>query len=112
MEDLDIVNLIYNRDDLGIAELRNKYNDLLYSNKTWDLILLDDMMPKLSGVETFKKLKEDRKFNTPVVILTANAVSGMKEKYLSYGLDDYLAKPIDKLELDRVLDKYLMLLLF
>ena len=79
----------------------------MIKNNKYDLILLDDMMPKLSGVETFKKLKEDRKFNTPVVILTANAVSGMKEKYLSYGLDDYLAKPIDKLELDRVLDKYL-----
>ena len=79
----------------------------MIKNAKYDLILLDDMMPKLSGVETFKKLKEDRKFNIPVVILTANAVSGMKEKYLSYGLDDYLAKPIDKLELDRVLDKYL-----
>ena len=79
----------------------------MIKNAKYDLILMDDMMPKLSGVETFKKLKEDRKFNTPVVILTANAVSGMKEKYLSYGLDDYLAKPIDKLELDRVLDKYL-----
>jgi signal transduction histidine kinase/CheY-like chemotaxis protein len=79
----------------------------MIKNNKYDLILMDDMMPKLSGVETFKKLKEDRKFNIPVVILTANAVSGMKEKYLSYGLDDYLAKPIDKLELDRVLDKYL-----
>ena len=79
----------------------------MIKNNKYDLILMDDMMPKLSGVETFKKLKEDKEFNTPVVILTANAVSGMKEKYLSYGLDDYLAKPIDKLELDRVLDKYL-----
>ena len=79
----------------------------MIKNNKYDLILMDDMMPKLSGVETFKKLKEDRKFNAPVVILTANAVSGMKEKYLSYGLDDYLAKPIDKLELDRVLDKFL-----
>ena len=76
-------------------------------NTKYDLILMDDMMPKLSGVETFHKLKEDDSFNTPVVILTANAISGMKEKYLSEGLDDYLAKPIDKLELDRVLDEYL-----
>jgi len=74
---------------------------------TYDLILMDDMMPKLSGVETFHKLKEDNKFKTPVVILTANAISGMKEKYLKEGLDDYLAKPIDKQELDRVLKKFL-----
>jgi len=76
-------------------------------DNTYDLILMDDMMPKMSGVETFHKLKEDNNFNIPVVILTANAISGMKEKYLSEGLDDYLAKPIDKLELDRILNEYL-----
>jgi len=76
-------------------------------DNNYDLILMDDMMPKMSGVETFKKLKEDKDFDTPVIILTANAVSGMKEKYLSEGFNDYLAKPIDKLELDRVLGEYL-----
>ncbi|MEE3343633.1 MAG: ATP-binding protein [Bacilli bacterium] len=75
--------------------------------KEYDLILLDDMMPKMSGVETFKKLKEDKNFKVPVVMLTANAISGMKEQYIGEGLDDYLAKPIDKLELKRVLNKYL-----
>ena len=76
-------------------------------NNTYDLILLDDMMPKMSGVETFKKLKEDKSFKTPVVILTANAISGMKENYLKEGLNDYLAKPIEKTELERVLKKFL-----
>ena len=77
-------------------------------NNTYDLILLDDMMPKMSGVETLKKIKEEYpKFKTPVVVLTANAISGMKEKYISDGFDDYLAKPIDKLELKRVLKTYL-----
>ena len=65
------------------------------------------MMPKMSGVETFKKLKEDKNFKTPVVILTANAISGMKENYLKEGLNDYLAKPIEKTELERVLKKFL-----
>ena len=73
----------------------------------YDLILLDDMMPKMSGVETLKKLKEINGFNMPVVILTANAISGMKEKYLEEGFNDYLAKPIDKVELKRVLNHYL-----
>ena len=76
-------------------------------NNIYDLILLDDMMPKMSGVETFKKLKEDKNFKTPVVILTANAISGMKENYLKEGLNDYLAKPIEKTELERVLKKFL-----
>ena len=45
--------------------------------------------------------------NSGVIALTANAISGMKEKYLNDGFDDYLSKPIDKLELRRVLEKYL-----
>ena len=73
----------------------------------YDLILMDDMMPNMSGTDTLQELKKDTNFNTPVVVLTANAISGMKEKYLNNGFSDYLAKPIDKLELDRVLKKYL-----
>ena len=73
----------------------------------YDLILLDDMMPKMTGGETFVKLKEIEGFNTPVVILTANAITGMREQYLSEGFDDYLAKPIEQLELNRVMKKYL-----
>ena len=73
----------------------------------YNLILLDDMMPKLSGKETLKELKKDTNFKTPVVVLTANAISGMKEKYLDLGFDDYLAKPIEKEELKRILNKFL-----
>lgn len=83
-------------------ECLNKVNEGKY-----DLILLDDMMPKMTGGETFVKLKEKEGFNTPVVILTANAITGMREKYLSDGFDDYLAKPIEQLELNRVIKKYL-----
>ena len=74
---------------------------------SYDLILLDDMMPKMSGVETLGELKKQEDFNIKVIALTANAITGMREKYLSSGFDDYLAKPIDKLELDRVLKEYL-----
>jgi len=82
--------------------------DLLKSGNKFDLILLDDMMPKMSGTETYGKLKtEIEGFNTPVVVLTANAIAGMKDKYMEAGFDDYLAKPIEKPELHRVLMKYL-----
>ena len=64
------------------------------------------MMPRMSGVETLQKLKENPNFSIPVIALTANAISGMKEKYLSEGFDDYLSKPIDKKELERVILKY------
>lgn len=76
-------------------------------DNNYDLILLDDMMPKMSGVETLKKLKENEDFKTPVVVLTANAISGMKEKYLNEGFDNYLAKPINKEELKNILEKVL-----
>lgn len=76
------------------------------SGEKYDLILMDDMMPRLSGVETFKILKSLDGFNINTVALTANAITGMKEKYLSEGFDDYLAKPIDKKELNRIIVKY------
>ena len=65
------------------------------------------MMPKMKGTEALHILKQDSSFNTPVVALTANAISGMREKYLNDGFDDYLAKPIDRSELDRVMKEYL-----
>ncbi len=74
----------------------------------YDLILMDDMMPKISGTETLQELKKLDHFNTPVVVLTANALEGMKEKYLEAGFVDYLSKPIDKKELERVLSKTLV----
>jgi len=65
------------------------------------------MMPKMSGVETFKKLQEMDDFTIPVIALTANAIAGMKENYLNIGFNDYISKPIDKKELERVLKEYL-----
>ena len=73
----------------------------------YDLIMLDDMMPRMSGVETLKKLKEIKGFDTKVIALTANALTGMREKYLSEGFNDYLAKPINKEELNKIINKYL-----
>lgn len=77
------------------------------SGAHYDLLLLDDMMPKMSGVQTLQKLKELPNYNIPTVALTANALSGMREQYIAKGFDDYLAKPIEKEELDKILAKYL-----
>ena len=77
------------------------------SNNKYDLILLDDMMPRMTGTETLQKLKEIETFNTPVVALTANAITGMKEEYINRGFNDYLSKPIIKEDLNRVMKKYL-----
>lgn len=77
------------------------------SGETYDVILMDDMMPKMSGTETLNKLKEDPNFKIPTVALTANAITGMREKYISEGFDEYLAKPIEKEELIKVMNKLL-----
>lgn len=79
----------------------------IVNGEKYDLILLDDMMPKMSGSETLIKLKEIDNFNIPVCVLTANAITGMREEYLSKGFNDYLSKPIVKEELNRVIKKYL-----
>ncbi len=75
----------------------------LVQQKHYDVIFLDHMMPEMDGVETLHYIRtmgECPCQDTPVVVLTANAVSGAKEKYLSEGFDDFLSKPImpEKLE--------------
>lgn len=81
--------------------------DRIMNGAEYDMILLDDMMPIMTGVETFKKLKLIPGFNIPTIALTANALSGMKEKYLDDGFDDYISKPIERQELNRVVKKFL-----
>ena len=81
--------------------------DKIKRGEIYDVILLDDMMPKMSGVETLAELKNIPGFRIPVVALTANAITGMKEKYLNDGFDDYLAKPIEKIEFIRVMNELL-----
>ena len=81
--------------------------DKIKAHEKYDLIMLDDMMPRMSGVETLKKLKEIPGFDMKVIALTANALTGMKEKYLNDGFDDYLAKPINKDELNKIVNRYL-----
>ena len=73
----------------------------------YDIIFLDDLMPKLSGKETLDELKKLEDFNTPVVCITANVVTGIRDEYLNNGFDEYLAKPIEKEELQTVLNKIL-----
>ena len=74
---------------------------------TYDIIFMDHMMPEMDGIETLHVLKKLDGYNLPpIVALTANAIAGMKEMYLSEGFDDYLSKPINTNELDRVVNKF------
>ena len=79
-------------------------------SKVYDIIFLDHMMPEKDGIETLKELQEkpeNLNKNTPVICLTANAISGSREKYLRAGFDDYLSKPIDSAKLEDMLQHYL-----
>ena len=73
----------------------------------YDLILLDDWMPQMGGVATLKQLKNIEGFNIPVVALTANAMAGMKDKYIKDGFDDFIPKPVERKELSRIMEKFL-----
>ena len=78
--------------------------------KTYDIVFLDHMMPEMDGIETLAKLKKDKdnkNKKTPFVCLTANAISGAREKYIEAGFDDYLTKPIDSARLEEMLMQYL-----
>ena len=76
--------------------------------KRYDLIFLDHMMPGMDGVETFHRMeKEDLIYDTPVICLTANAITGVREKYISEGFTDYLSKPIEIAQMENILEKYL-----
>ncbi len=82
----------------------------LMMKKKYDIVFLDHMMPKKDGIETLAEIKaiEDHiNRDTPIVCLTANAISGARDFYLSAGFNDYLTKPIDSQRLEEIIMEYL-----
>ena len=78
-------------------------NKVVVGNE-YDLILMDIMMPNMSGETAIKRLKENPNFKIPVIALTADAVAGAKEKYVSEGFIDYISKPFNKEQMKQKLD--------
>ena len=82
-----------------------------YKKNNYNLILSDINMPIMDGIEAFKQIrlyeKENNLDTTPIIAITANAVKGDKEKFISIGMDDYLSKPINAQELKIVIEKFL-----
>ncbi|MCR5674223.1 MAG: response regulator [Lachnospiraceae bacterium] len=79
-------------------------------DKKYDMIFLDHMMPEKDGIETLQEMraaKNHPNLETPTICLTANAISGAREQYISAGFDDYLTKPIDGDQLEEMLLRYL-----
>ena len=69
----------------------------------YDAIFLDHMMPGMDGIETLNELRNIKSGLPPIIALTANSYSGVKDTYINAGFTDYLAKPINKNELNRLL---------
>ena len=81
--------------------------DHIKEGNKYDIIFLDHMMPEIDGIEVLHILKKLRGYEIPpIVALTANAITGMREMYLSEGFDEYLPKPISISELDKLINKY------
>lgn len=82
-----------------------------FKNAHYDLVLMDENMPNLNGIEATKQILEYEKENnlahTPIIALTANALKGDREKFLNAGMDEYLTKPLDKKRLIVVLSQFL-----
>lgn len=81
--------------------------DKINNGEHYDLILMDIMMPDMNGIDTLKKLKSNKNFNTKVVALTADALSTSKNKYIKTGFTDYIPKPFKKEELEQKLKELL-----
>jgi len=81
----------------------------LAKQKKYDLILLDAMMPKMNGKETLYQIRQQSEQNkeTPIVVLTANAVLGAREDYLAEGFTNYLSKPVNGQLLEDMIETYL-----
>ena len=79
------------------------------SEKHYDIIFMDYMMPEMDGIQTLEKLRSlDTPNNkTPVIVLTADALAGVREKYIRAGFKDYISKPVDGNQLEKMLIRYL-----
>ncbi len=81
-----------------------------YNSDHYDIVLLDHMMPEMDGIETLREIKKLEKYtkeHTPVIALTANAIQGAQKEYIDAGFDDYLTKPVQGADLERMIVRYL-----
>lgn len=80
----------------------------LVQKNNYDLIILDHMMPVMDGMEALRIIREEGYCDdVPIIVLTANAVSGARTEYLDAGFDEYLSKPVERGQLYRTIKRFL-----
>lgn len=108
---LAVIKMLLKRSKIKLDFAKGGLECLDYCNKKkYDLILMDHMMPEPDGVQTLHLLQENTEninCNTPVIVLTANAIAGAAENYLKEGFVDYLAKPVEYQILEEMLCRFL-----
>ena len=87
--------------DRGIAAIEK-----IKSGNVYDVIFMDHMMPEMDGIEATKRIR-DLGYTEPIVALTASAVAGQVDMFLSNGFDDYISKPIDIRQMNIIMNKYI-----
>lgn len=109
----------YEVNQMFMGMLLDKYSNLTYtfandgkevihmlSNNAYDMILMDINMPVMNGYDATVIIREELKLDIPIIALTANALEGDREKFLNIGMDDYLPKPLEVTNVDKILKKY------
>ncbi len=104
-----VFSSLLKKTQMQITELQSGKECLeLLKQQSFDLIFLDHMMPGMDGIETFHAIQEDKLCeNVPIIMLTANAIVGDREKYISIGFTDFLSKPIMPADLHKMILHYL-----
>ncbi len=109
----------YEVNRMFISMLLNNYGNLTYDFATngeeavnmlnkdpYDLILMDINMPVMNGCDATLAIRNELKIDTPIIALTANALEGDRERFLELGMNDYLPKPLEIADVDKMLKKY------
>ncbi|WP_294429860.1 response regulator [uncultured Treponema sp.] len=108
---LTVVKGLLKQTEIQVDTVISGYDAIdVIQKEHYDIIFLDHRMPGMDGIQTFKKmltLKNNKSKNVPVIALTANAVSGAKEMFLTTGFTDYMTKPIEGKKLEELILQYL-----
>jgi len=83
----------------------------LFQKNSYDVILMDENMPNMNGIEATKEIlkleKQNNLVHTPIIALTANAIKGDEKIFLEAGMDEYLSKPLNRQKFNEILQKYI-----
>jgi CheY-like chemotaxis protein len=102
-------------DDFGleyeIANHGKEAVDMFHDNPPYDIILMDENMPIMNGIEAVEKIrrieKKEQRKAVPIIAVTANALSGDRARFINAGMDDYIAKPYSEVTIKKMLVQYM-----